>query len=108
MKKLITLSLFVFAMILGTHTMVAQNTLEINAEASEKTEALRKQIKFSTEQRDQVYEVYKDFLTKKAKLENSNITDEGAVSKLYTYLDYKMKEILTEEQFEKFKSISED
>ena len=47
MKKIITLGLFVFAMFLGTESIAAQsNTLEVNTKASEKTEALRKYIKF--------------------------------------------------------------
>ena len=47
MKKIITLGLFVFAMFIGSQTLTAQNSiLEVNAKASEKTETLRRTLKF--------------------------------------------------------------
>ena len=46
MKKIITLCIFVFALFIGTASVTAQNKLEINDEASVKTERLRKLLKF--------------------------------------------------------------
>ena len=46
MKKIITLCLFAIAFMFSTQNMTAQNTLEINAEATAKTKELRKVIKF--------------------------------------------------------------
>ena len=62
MKKVITLCLFVFAMFLGTESAIAQtNKKEVNAQAAEKTEALRKYVKFNSEQTDLVYEAVKEY-----------------------------------------------
>lgn len=108
MKKTIALCLFVLATFLGTQSVVAQetalqNTKEINAKASEKTEALRKFIKFDNTKRDQVYEAYKTYNQAKASLKRDKITDKKAVEKVEKQLNDQIKGILNEEQFERYK-----
>jgi len=103
MKKLLTLCLFVFAMFLGTESVVAQNNkLEVNAQASEKTEALRKYIKFDNEQRDKVYLALKEYTQATMDLKKAQVVKEGAEKKIKDLLDTKMQEILTDEQFERY------
>lgn len=103
MKKLLTLCLFVFAMFLGTESVVAQNNkLEVNAQASEKTEALRKYIKFDNEQRDKVYLAVKEYTQATMDLKKAQVVKEGAEKKIKDLLDTKMQEILTDEQFERY------
>ena len=104
MKKIITLCLFVFALFVGTASVTAQSKLEINDEASVKTETLRKLLKFDNEQRDQVYNAHKEFGKAHASLVNSNTVTEEAVNKLKTSLMNKMEAILNEEQFETYKA----
>ena len=108
MKKLLTLCLFVFAMFLGTESAVAQNNkLEVNAQASEKTEALRKYIKFDNEQRDKVYLAVKEYTQATMDLKKAQVVKEGAEKKIKDLLDTKMQEILTDEQFERYISFLE-
>lgn len=105
MKKIITLCLFAFAMLLGTQSVTAQNNLvEVNAEASEKTEALRKYIKFDNDQRDQVYLAIQEF----TKVKMSAKKDEASMKKAESNLEDKMKAILSEEQYERYKTYSEE
>ncbi len=104
MKKIITLCLLVFALFLGTESVMAQNKLEVNNEASIKTETLRKVLKFDSEQRDMVYNAYKAYGKAHASLVNSNTVTEEAVDKLKKGLMDRMASILNEEQFENYKT----
>lgn len=112
MKKIITLCLFVFALFLGTQTTVAQNsklelTKEANAEAAEKTEALRKYIKFDNDQRDQIYEAIKSYTYENILLKKHRATIEDAAKKLEILneeLETKMKTILSPEQFDRYRT----
>ena len=104
MKKVITLCLFVFAMFLGTTSATAQNKIEINTEASETTETLRKLLKFDNTQRDNIYDAYKEFGKAKANLKNSKLVSDEAVMKIKKRLTDKIETILNEEQFEGYKA----
>jgi hypothetical protein len=109
MKKLITLCFFVFAMFLGNQSVVAQNTkltdkIEINTRASEQTEALRKYIKFDDNQRDEVYEALREYHQVTFSVNKQTTIEEGVVEKIETQLESKMKSILTEEQFLRYKN----
>lgn len=109
MKKIITLCFFAFAMFLGTDTANAQsNKIEINAVAAEKTEALRQHIKFNDDQRDKVYLALQEYTQSSVDLANANIDNEEAVEKIELLLVNKMKEILTQEQFERYKTFQEE
>ncbi len=109
MKKVITLCLVVFAMFLGTESAIAQtNKIEVNAQAAEKTEALRKYIKFSNEQRDLVYDAVKEFTQATLDLKKVAVVKEGVVAKIEKLLETKMQGILTDEQFERYKTYSEE
>lgn len=107
MKKVITLCLFAFVMILGTESVTAQatpNKIEINAEASSKTEALRKSIKFTDEQRDQIYTALQAYGKRKAIIYKGTTPSKESVAKLEKELDDKVKAILSEEQYEGYKA----
>lgn len=104
MKKIITLCLFAFAMLLGTQNATAQsNLIEVNAEASEKTEALRKFIKFDNTQRDKVYLAIQEY----TKIKMSKEVDNASLEKAKESLETKIKAILTEEQYERYKAFEE-
>ena len=108
MKKLITLSLFVFAMFLGTESAIAQtNKKEVNAQAAQKTEALRKYVKFNDTQRDQVYLAVKEYTLATLDLKKVQVVEEGVVAKIEKLLETKMQGILTDEQFERYKTFTE-
>jgi hypothetical protein len=109
MKKVITLCLVVFALFLGTESVIAQtNKIEVNAQAAEKTEALRKYIKFNNEQRDLVYEAVKEYTQATLDLKKISVIEEGVVAKIEKLLDTKMQGILTDEQFDRYKTYSEE
>lgn len=109
MKKLITLCVFVFALFLGTESVSAQtNKLEVNTKASEKTEALRKYIKFDNDQRDQVYLAIQEYTQATMDLKKAKVVKKDAQKKINELLESKMQEILTEEQFERYKSFTEE
>ncbi len=113
MKKVITLCLFVFALFLGTQSTEAQNTklvdkIEINTEAAEKTEALRKYIKFNDAQRDQVYEAIREYTQVNFAIKKQKNVEEGVVEKIEAQLETRMKSILTEEQFLRYKDFPQE
>ena len=112
MKKIITLCLFVFAMFIGNQSVVAQNTklvdkIEINTQAAEKTEALRKFVKFNDTQTDQVYEALREYTRANFSISKQDVVEEGVVEKIETQLETRMKSILTDEQFARYKEFSE-
>jgi hypothetical protein len=108
MKKVLTLCLFVFALFLGTGSAIAQtNKKEVNAKAAEKTEALRKYVKFNNDQRDLVYEAVKEYTQATLDLKKVAVIEEGVVAKIEKLLETKMQGILTETQFERYKTFTE-
>ena len=108
MKKVITLCLFVFALFLGTGSAMAQvNKKEVNAKAAEKTEALRKYIKFSDGQKDAVYAALQEYTQATLDLKKVAVVEEGVVAKIENLLDTKMQGILTDEQFDRYKTFTE-
>lgn len=112
MKKLMTLCLFAFAMILGTQTITAQSMIEVNSLASEKTQELKKVIKFDSDTEDLVYKTFQTYLQKKESLQK--ITDSGATvstedrSKIENMLSDKFKSIFTEDQFNRYMAFVEN
>lgn len=111
MKKVITLCLFAFIMILGTESVMAQSTpnkIEINAEASSKTAALRKYVKFNNDQRDQMYTALQDYGKHKAITNNGTPPSKEFIAKLEKKLDDKVKTILTEEQYSRYKAFNKE
>ena len=110
MKKVITLCLFAFIMILGSESLIAQSTpnkIEINAEASTKTEALRQHVKFNKDQRNEIYTALQAYGNQKAAINNGTTPSEESVARLEKELDDKIKEILSEEQYERYKAYME-
>lgn len=111
MKKIITLCIFVFALFTGTQTIEAQNSKleikkEINAKAAKKTEALRKFIKFSNDQRDDIYIALRTYGEAKFSTKETEANKEE-IAKIEKQLDDKVKTILSEEQYERYKTYSE-
>ncbi|NRD19437.1 hypothetical protein HNV08_05210 [Winogradskyella eckloniae] len=108
MKKVITLCLFAFALLLGSQTMVAQNSKlelmkEINAAANKKTEALRKYVKLTNEQRDEIYEALKVYGQNRANVADQPINEEDN-AKIEQQLNDKVQAILSDEQYERYKT----
>jgi len=109
MKKIFTLGLFVFAMFLGTGSLMAQsNKIEVNKKASEQTEALAKVIKCDNNQKNQVYLALQEFTQATLDLKNASVVKEGAVEKIKTLLDTKMQDILNETQYERYEAFYEE
>lgn len=105
MKKLIIAVLFVAALF-STDTLIAQNKIEVNAAASEKTKALSTHIKFTDEdQKEEVYLAFKEFYATNANLKNAKSADPLTVKKVKDRLENKLKSILNEEQFETYTSL---
>ncbi len=106
MKKLITLCFFAFAMILGTQSAASQNIIEINSLAAEKTQELKKVIKFTDETADLIYKTYQIYEQKKYDLEQLNARGESVakddVKKVENILSEQFKTIFTEEEFERY------
>ena len=109
MKKILTLGLFVFAMFLGTGSLMAQsNKIEVNKKASEQTEALAKVIKCDDNQKDQIYLALQEFTQATVDLKNATVVKEGAVEKIKTLLDTKMENILNETQYQRYEVYFEE
>ncbi|MEF3077721.1 hypothetical protein [Winogradskyella poriferorum] len=109
MKKIITLGLLVFAMFIGSQTLTAQNSIiEVNAKASEKTETLRRTLKFDNNQRDKIYEAYKLYIKTEISLSENKKTSQEEIDKNRARLDNSMEEILNDEQFSKYKVLSRE
>jgi hypothetical protein len=103
MKKLITLCLFTIALFIGSTSVNAQtDKSDVNAIAAKKTEALRQKIKFSDDQRDEVYKVFQVYTEREIRIKNNPETAEQALSKLNYYRDERFKLIFTEEQYQQY------
>lgn len=106
MKKIFTLCLFVGAMLLGSQSIAAQNNTaqdlkEINKVAAEKTEELRLNVKFSNEQRDEIYSAFQKYGKVKASFKVYPSTSEN-VERNEKELQEKIKSILDAEQYERY------
>lgn len=104
MKKLTFITLIITLFITSAN-VVAQNKIEINAAASEQTEELRKQLKFNNEQRDQVYEVCKEYQAAYKTLSVDLEANKEWKAKIDARLESKLATILTEEQFARYKQL---
>lgn len=105
MKKLITLCLFVFTLLLGTQGLMAQNSKEINAMASDKVLEMQKTIKLNKNQLEDIYQAYIKFQTNYVKISEDLQKNQEVLKKINTVLDTRLKEILSAEQFERYLSI---
>ena len=104
MKKVITLCFFALALLVGTQAISAQtNIIEVNKRASEVTEELRKFIKFDDDQRDQVYAAYQEYMQATLDLKQVAVVEDGVREKINTLLNDKIKGILTDEQYARYK-----
>ncbi|NQX86696.1 MAG: hypothetical protein HRT67_12465 [Flavobacteriaceae bacterium] len=104
MKLFLKVALVASIFFMGSQNTEAQNTiLDINQAASEKSQDLRKQIKFDKEQLHNVFEAYLKY-NKAIASSSSTISDEGK-QKLTESLILTMKSILTPSEFAKYKEI---
>ncbi|MCA0133261.1 hypothetical protein [Winogradskyella alexanderae] len=109
MKKVIALCFFALALFLGSQTISAQTSIiEVNKKASERTEELRKFIKFDDNQRNQVYAAYQEYMQATLDLKQVSVVEEGVKEKINKLLDDKIRTILTEEQYVRFKEFTKD
>ena len=102
MKKIITLCLFAFALLIGGQNAFAQNTLEINTEANTKTKELRKVIKFDQDKMQAVYEALQEYGVAFKKISNNLSANEERLTKINEHLDNRLKDIFTDEQYQKY------
>ena len=106
MKRIITLCFFVLAFAFGTQNIVAQDAIKVKAQ--EKTEELRRTVKFNDTQKEQIFEVLTTYYKYMAKVKsNDQISNlQERKDKITNYTDEKVKTILTEEQFEIYKKVN--
>ncbi|WP_299366516.1 hypothetical protein [Winogradskyella sp.] len=105
MKKIITLCLLVFALCLSTESAIAQSNQDISAQASEKTEALKKFANLNHEQCDQVYLAFMEYTKKMAILESADDKNEKSIEKVKRNLETKMQTILSSEQYARYQEM---
>lgn len=104
MKQFLKVCLVAAIFFIGSQNTEAQNnTLEINQAASEKTQELRKQIKFNKNKQNDVFDAYLKY--EKALASNSNAISVEEKQKITEALILTMKSILDEEQFATYKQI---
>jgi len=102
MKKLITLCFLTFALLFSTQGLDAQNALEINGAASEKAKVIQKTIKLNQDQLEDVYQAYKTYETTFQKISSDLGNNKALFEKINTVLDSRLKEILNQEQFDRY------
>ncbi|MGS2727696.1 hypothetical protein ACU8DI_13885 [Psychroserpens sp. BH13MA-6] len=102
MKKIVTICAFALALLFSAQTLSAQNTLEINAEANTKTKELRKVIKFEQAKMQDVYEAYRNYAIAYKKISDKVELNAERLEKINNKFDEELKEILTDEQYEKY------
>ena len=106
MKKIITLCLFAFAMVLSTNTLAAQDIDEVRAISVKQTKQLRNEMKTMTsQQREQIYEVFKNYNKRKATLDQNTATESKMNVQNEEQLNTNMKKILTAEQYEIYERV---
>jgi len=100
MKKYFTLFLFALALTFSTQNMSAQNQIDIDSAASQKTKLLQEAVKLDDSKMDDVFEAYKQYEFTYQRIENSLEKNAERLTKINTALDAQLKRILTKEQFE--------
>ena len=111
MKKIITLCLFTFAMLLGTHTMMAQSVVQVNKLASEKTMELRKFVKFDAKTQNTVYTAYQEYIQRT--YTTSDMVAKGTtpsaqdIEKANGLFAEKLKSVFTAEEYDRYVSYME-
>lgn len=107
MKRIITLCFFVFAIAFGSQNAFAQDRA-FQEKAYQKTEELRRTVKFSNDQQEEVAKVLTKYYKYISKSADTPEIAEQRKTKITKYVDQRLKEILTEEQFEAFKKAKLD
>ena len=114
MKKIITLCLFAFALLLGTQTAAAQDSKTdkeanaiIEANAIKTTKGLIKFVRLEKDKTEEVYEIVTEHTSALYFIENENSTDKESFIKTTAAnekLDNQMKTLLNKEQFNRYKA----
>lgn len=106
MKKIFTFCFFAFALILGTQSMEAQNSTDINQKASAKAKELRNQLKFHDDSLEDVYQAYRAFESKTQTINSTNKVGSKEYNENMTIVKgnllEKMETILTSAQYKRF------
>lgn len=102
MKKLITGCLFAIALLFSTQNITAQNTTDINSEASVKTEKLQKLLKLDKSKLDAIYKAYQDYGKAYSKISNNLEGNQERLQKLNKILDKKLEGILSEYEYHNY------
>ncbi|MGB3607928.1 MAG: hypothetical protein WA775_07720 [Psychroserpens sp.] len=108
MKKLVILFLFTMALLLGSQSVTAQNTLEINKQANINTKALRKVVKFDSDKMQEVYEAYQSHGIAMKNLKKTAPDDQERLKKINEILDEKIKSVLSDEEYSRYLDYSDD
>lgn len=110
MKKVITLCLFAFAMLIGTQTIFAQNNVKVDEKATLKAKELRSQLKFDDATMEKVFLAYKAYETKMISIEE--YVDQGTPEfKKATYettknLQQNIKNALGNDRFQRYLTLT--
>ena len=112
MKKLATLCIFIFALLLGTQTISAQDESKMpEAIAKEKTYRLSQEFGLDGDQQRLVWRAFLAREKAKEEISQGNYS-ETEIKNIYRKVDdsfhTSMKEYLGEQQYEKFKIIIKD
>ncbi|MFK7781028.1 hypothetical protein [Psychroserpens sp.] len=102
MKKIFTLCFFALTLLFSTQGIDAQNIKEINAAASEKAKAVGQTVKIHKDQLEDVYQAYKVYETSFQGLSKDLEANREELKIINIALDNRLKEILNDEQFEKY------
>ncbi|AEH01496.1 hypothetical protein [Lacinutrix sp. 5H-3-7-4] len=111
MKKVITLCLFAFTMLIGTQTAFAQNNVKVDQKATTKAKELRSQLKFDDSTMEKVYLAYQQYENKMLSI-NENLSKNTAQYKNATLetsktLQQNIKSALGEDRFQRYLIITE-
>src|SRR5690606_4864811 len=111
MKKIVTLCFLVFTLCFASQTMTAQDLMQVNAKANEKANELKRTIKFDNTTLEEVYQAYKAYETKIQSIEKHMTSGSAesieAKAKTKEVLHARLKELFSEEQFTKYKSLED-
>jgi ABC-type dipeptide/oligopeptide/nickel transport system permease component len=104
MKQFLKVCLVAAIFFIGSQNTEAQNNiLEINQAASEKTQSLRKQIKFDKVKQNDVFDAYLKY--EKAIAKGSKTMSIEEKQKITESLILTMKSILSEEEYARYRDI---
>lgn len=110
MKKIFTFCFFTFALLIGTQSITAQSTNQINEKAANSAKELRSQLKFDEVALEKIYHAYQEYESKIISL-NESATPSSQYDKdklsITTRLQNSIKAALPKEVYARYLIISE-